>query len=249
MVRMSARDLPCAVCGKLMWTGTASLPAGLATCNPCRAKRQTLNACRRCGAPARKVYCSRDCWEKRAGGASLVTGRTCEVCQTPYRAAHADQRTCGRACGVILRREVTGTFTVSAEHSNVRYAFCDYCAELFVAHSKSPRRYCHTDDCDRRRAVTAKANNKATVLIHVHNRRASMSAQWIEDVDPRIVYERDKWTCHLCGEAVDRSGERGPWMPSLDHVTPISLGGLHSYANTACSHYRCNLSKGNRVAQ
>ncbi len=29
-------DLPCSICGKLMWSGTTSLPAGQATCQPCR---------------------------------------------------------------------------------------------------------------------------------------------------------------------------------------------------------------------
>lgn len=29
-------DLPCADCGKLMWGGTTSLPAGQARCRPCR---------------------------------------------------------------------------------------------------------------------------------------------------------------------------------------------------------------------
>jgi len=35
---------------------------------------------------------------------------------------------------------------------------------------------------------------------------------------------------------------------SLDHIVPVSLGGMHSMANVQCAHLFCNLSKNNRVA-
>lgn len=249
----------CAGCGKPMQT---ELSAGQAMCHPCRRHRPLPNTCRRCGKPARRDYCTRDCWSKRAGGTPRATGRTCEICQTPYRATHADQRTCGRACGVTLQRTITKTLPaqhatpVKTNWSAVRYTNCPYCKTVFATQASNLRPYCSNISCKRDHANAAQLreyhsnpDRKATVLAQAHRRRASMFNQWIEDVDPRIVYERDQWTCHLCGQAVDRSGKRGPWMPSLDHVTPISLGGLHSYANTACSHYRCNLSKGNRTTQ
>lgn len=62
-------DLPCADCGKLMWSGTTSLPRGQARCLPCRRARPTANpptqsrtaACLGCGAPARRLYCTSRC--------------------------------------------------------------------------------------------------------------------------------------------------------------------------------------------
>lgn len=32
---------------------------------------------------------------------------------------------------------------------------------------------------------------------------------------------------------------------SLDHVVPMSKGGGHTYANTQCSHLKCNVDKKN----
>lgn len=42
-------------------------------------------------------------------------------------------------------------------------------------------------------------------------------------------------------------GDRDPMMVSLEHIIPLSRGGEHSYANTALSHLRCNLSKGAKM--
>jgi 5-methylcytosine-specific restriction endonuclease McrA len=61
--------------------------------------------------------------------------------------------------------------------------------------------------------------------------------------------DRDKWTCWLCSEFVNRAlGNRDPWMPSFDHVQPISLGGLDSWDNLKLAHLICNIKRGNRVA-
>jgi len=40
-----------------------------------------------------------------------------------------------------------------------------------------------------------------------------------------------------------------PMSVSLDHIVPVSLGGMHAMSNVQCSHLFCNLSKNNRVAQ
>lgn len=69
-------DVPCADCGKLMWRGTGSLPAGTAVCLGCRrarpayAERTMLKwpaGCADCGArkpSSRHKYCDR-CGKKR----------------------------------------------------------------------------------------------------------------------------------------------------------------------------------------
>lgn len=70
----------------------------------------------------------------------------------------------------------------------------------------------------------------------------------VEVVEPAVVFERDTWTCHLCGEAIDRAlSGRHRWGPTLDHLVPLALGGEHSYANVAAAHRACNSAKGARV--
>ncbi|MEU0952801.1 HNH endonuclease signature motif containing protein [Streptomyces niveus] len=83
---------------------------------------------------------------------------------------------------------------------------------------------------------------------YVKKRRAKVTQVTVEDVDSQTVYERDNWTCGICGEPVDRLLK---WpheqYPSLDHITPISKGGEHSYANTQLAHLVCNMRKGARL--
>lgn len=75
---------------------------------------------------------------------------------------------------------------------------------------------------------------------------------WVEDFDYLEVFERDNWVCHICGKKVNRR-LRAPHRLSveLDHVIPISAGvekgGVHSRANTACSHRECNRWKAARI--
>lgn len=73
------------------------------------------------------------------------------------------------------------------------------------------------------------------------NRTRRRGATIIEEVDPRILFERAMGICHICSLPVD------PDRWDVDHVIPLSAGGVHSYDNTAVSHPSCNQSKGNRT--
>lgn len=78
-----------------------------------------------------------------------------------------------------------------------------------------------------------------------HRRRARERAAFVENVDPAIVYRRDRGVCYLCNRPVPRVvGDR--LSPALDHVRPLSRGGLHSYENVRLTHHICNARKGAR---
>jgi len=70
-------DMPCADCGKLLWRGSTSLPAGLARCQPCRRKVPRSK-----GAPRKAP---------------------CPACGVGF--ARKDAATCSRVCGQRLRSE------------------------------------------------------------------------------------------------------------------------------------------------
>lgn len=55
--------------------------------------------------------------------------------------------------------------------------------------------------------------------------------------------------CHLCGQTMDLTkGTKGsPWTVSIDHVLPLSLGGLDCRTNVKLAHSRCNIKKHNRT--
>jgi 5-methylcytosine-specific restriction endonuclease McrA len=56
-------------------------------------------------------------------------------------------------------------------------------------------------------------------------------------VTRRAVFGRDGQRCQYCGDPAD----------SLDHVTPRSRGGTHTWDNVVACCRRCNLRKGDRM--
>lgn len=75
-----------------------------------------------------------------------------------------------------------------------------------------------------------------------------------KDIDLKKLSQRDNGQCMLCGLFVDWEDYEkkdgvvvcGGMYPSIDHIIPISLGGLHSWDNVQLAHRICNSRKGNR---
>ena len=74
----------------------------------------------------------------------------------------------------------------------------------------------------------------------------------ISDRDRLAIYERDCWTCQLCGVAVDCTLDpiRDAMAATLDHIQPRSLTLFpdDSPENLRLAHRACNSARGNRVA-
>lgn len=92
------------------------------------------------------------------------------------------------------------------------------------------------------------ASHRAVDRIRCAKRRARFVAAIVEVVEPDLVFERDGWLCHLCGEGIDRTLSGLDRMgPTVDHLIPLAEGGEHSYANVAAAHRSCNSRKGAAV--
>lgn len=68
-------------------------------------------------------------------------------------------------------------------------------------------------------------------------RRARKLGQFIEEVDRDVVYEMHGGRCGICGEFIEGDFH-------VDHVLPLSQGGLHGYINVQPAHPICNFIKG-----
>lgn len=120
---------------------------------------------------------------------------------------------------------------------------CSWCGQPFLTRRKSSQ-HCSTA-CMR---ATDYDQNRDNYLALSKFHRAARRGARLERFSHVEIFERDRWTCYLCGELTDRTVVwPHPLMPSLDHVIPISLGGPHSRANTKCAHLGCNLRKGDRL--
>lgn len=106
---------------------------------------------------------------------------------------------------------------------------CAWCAEPFlvlVGSSEITARY-----CSRRCSRKAQDRRRGRFIIAPQDRRA--------------IYERDGWTCQLCGDPVNPSlGPSDIWAATLDHIVPRSAGGDHSPKNLRLAHRWCNSVRG-----
>lgn len=73
-----------------------------------------------------------------------------------------------------------------------------------------------------------------------HEARArKLGIEW-DLIDLRTVYVHHQGRCGICGESVNFEEFQ------IDHVTPVSKGGPHLFANLQPAHKACNSRKGDR---
>ena len=72
-------------------------------------------------------------------------------------------------------------------------------------------------------------------------RRMREKDQFIENIDPKVVYEMHGGMCGICKEFVSKDEFQ------VDHVIPLAKGGLHGYINVQPAHPVCNARKGARI--
>lgn len=113
------------------------------------------------------------------------------------------------------------------------------------------RKWC-TENKERMKALNAKWYKENPDKVREKNRRRkairrSRGEICADKIDSQKVFQRDGWRCGICGEKVNkRLKYPDPLSASLDHITPISAGGEHTYVNVQLAHLRCNIKKKNR---
>lgn len=130
-------DMPCAVCGKLLYRTRSSLPEGQATCRPCRAELRTIQrtkTCQGCGqvfqAESSKArYCTAACSYQARQSRVLA----CTVCGTQFvnkgGTGSTAQKTCSRACGLLAKRLLG---EVAWPSSALTWKSCRVCSESYT---------------------------------------------------------------------------------------------------------------------
>lgn len=85
-----------------------------------------------------------------------------------------------------------------------------------------------------------------------YKRRALERGATIADpINPDFILDRDKYQCYICGIKTPKK-LRGTYKdnaPEIDHIIPLSKGGLHIESNLRCSCRKCNGLKSDRIYQ
>jgi len=242
-------DLPCAVCGRLLWRTSTSAPEGVATCLECRRARIIHGY----GSGYRKGCRCDVCVQANRASSAAGTARYIALHGEPPNAKY--RRENGRPpqnrkrkpcdwCGAIHALNESGT-TLDAEGMSH--------AHLLRFHGKpsESRELVHVPRPVPERSTTppvVPVPSRGGVFIAGHCewcgerfigwttkrlvRLCSKRCQSKENrqrsgrfvIQPRIrlaLYERDNWTCQICSRPTSSAWSQGdPWAPTLDHVVP-----------------------------
>lgn len=89
-----------------------------------------------------------------------------------------------------------------------------------------------------------KCRNKYHSNLYKDKRKKQLSRVFMEKVYFNKIYKRDKGICQICGKPVkyDKRPEN-PVGATIDHIIPLSKGGLHSMDNCQLAHRICNSLK------
>ncbi|MFZ4150511.1 HNH endonuclease [Streptomyces pseudogriseolus] len=184
-------------------------------------KRQYSITCAHCGREATVTkasaqYCSHQCFYDGRYGEGRPRENTREATKL-RRQAKAAARLEKAANGVRGK----GVWTTGR---------CSNCGTDFTRHSFStPATHC-SSECRR----------SDRVLL----RRALQRDLDAGRVSRIAIYQRDDWTCHICGDPVDRDAVVPDLAaPVLDHVVPLARRGKHSEDNLKTAHFYCNSVK------
>lgn len=167
--------------------------------------------------------------------------QVCKACGQTFHRANL-VRSCSPACQVqlklrkerFLRRMATIRRKLDAAakgtHGDAAFFYgpCQCCGTNYTTRRTEVRWCSHA--C-KRRQLNAR-------------RRARKQQAYVADVAPIAIYERDEWTCKICGLDVNRD-QAVPWpfAPTIDHIIPLAKGGTHEPDNVQCAHFICNSMK------
>ena len=191
------------------------------------------------------LYCSKECggrasYLRRKAAGTLPTRPSqregvrlpCGECGTQFDAKRPTvDRFCSKPCARRYYRK-----------NETRPCAVDGCSRTLRAKGFCNRHYIarfNVGDPEKRRAGLRRSTQRRRALLRDPN---------AERIDRDEVGARDGWRCGLCSRLVDNSlPHPDPQSASLDHIEPLSLGGLHTMTNVQIAHLVCNLAKGNRV--
>lgn len=250
-------DRPCVDCGRAL-AGTRRN-----RCSPCSYRREKMAnresgiACSKdgCSLAARtKGLCTTHYAERHrleSGKTTRTYTRACEVCGTQFATTARAARACGAGCRAFIRSGIAASpslavtrwrhparsraFLVTESRGGVWTAGpCAECGAAFV--SRGAARFC-SSKCRDRSAWRRRYEARGEFAISSARRVA--------------LYERDGWSCQICGEPTSREySATDPLAPTLDHIVPQShmLVPDHSDSNLRLAHALCNAVRGDRVS-
>jgi 5-methylcytosine-specific restriction endonuclease McrA len=219
--RLSRRKLPSET---LCWFCRAELP-----------KKETA------GFPQR--YCDRVCASKFRVEQKKQTrdlSGVCVNCNVVFIGKKQNLRYCSASCRAEgnLQKSLTRREVERKNKPDFKEQDCGWCGLIILVPYRRGMVNKYHDHC----AIQAR---RAYNRIKSVRRQGAKTDKWITHEEIAL---RDNHICHICGDQVDMSLPRTSKLgATLDHVIPISKGGLDSLDNLKLAHWICNIRKSDRI--
>jgi 5-methylcytosine-specific restriction endonuclease McrA len=210
-----------------------------------------------------EIYCDKECAEadrsrvyrmRRIGDktilskgwmptsmASKVVFCSCQHCQKRFAAAQPRQF-CSTECTQGYRdglkkanRLRLAIERIERQKKNAKLQSCKQCGIQYTSLREGGTLYCS------QRCVSKYAKKNR----HHIARSSRKIGGGFSDVD---VFKAAKWKCKICGIKVHQAtGQHSETQATIDHIVPMSRGGLHVWGNVQCACQRCNASKSDKI--
>ncbi|WP_282946948.1 HNH endonuclease [Cellulomonas endometrii] len=181
--------------------------------------------------------------------------------RNPERAARIQREAYQANRESILERQKARRATLKPELAEYAKSYYEANRQHLLEQERARREADPEPFRDRRRRYR-QANQEKVNEASARYRARRRGARSVEvGVSWHAVAARDGMSCSYCDVLCDASDGRyvlardgarrwvcGPTYPTLDHVIPVSLGGLHRMDNAVLACLTCNKRKGARVA-
>ena len=242
----------CLYCGKEFQTISKDQKYCSAACASRHAGEQRKGEyfCEYCGKPRysdhpnRNRFCSRECsdkarWdetrrmrEKHKMIRAISMTRTCDFCGSTFVAREKANRFCSSECrnqNILMESHLR-----KEEQFSPQERICSYCGNTFKTTLRAQGKLYCSELCKKR----------AERHRHKKKRRQLMKKAFVERVGLKITYKAYKGYCAICGLPVPPTSEpSNTWAATVDHIQPLSKGGLHHRDNCQLAHRMCNSVK------
>lgn len=168
--------------------------------------------------------------------------RNCVVCDSLFAAKTIVEVACSAECKKERNRDRTRVSQEKAKRFwNVYFPYCSWCKKTYAV--VSDYRVASNRQHDECRDLARRARYRIKTL-----KRQGVKS--LERITHEEIAERDGFVCHICGDLVDMLLPRTSRMgATLDHIVPISRGGVDSLDNLKLAHWICNVRKSNKLSE
>lgn len=201
---------------------------GLSAQKRIREQEAAARAEREAAATARRVF--RDL----KGEQIELFPKTCQTCGRPMPAGTNARYCCEECRPSTYKAKSTSELTC-----------CDCGTTYYYEKGVSSLSRCEHCHAEHEREVK-RQNNRYGKTLNARGRYwTRITGADYEPINPEVVFDMDGYVCYLCGcELSERDGVVRGNYPTVDHVTPLSGGGPHTYDNVRACCHTCNSYKG-----